>query len=120
MEFLLSLLFEGILPVLFEGLAQLGLELGAAMLFETDRPLLSLVGHGLLGGLMGGLSLWVFPEHLLADPFLIDLNLLVAPVIAAGLSAAVAGLLGRPWLWALGNGFVFVFAFALLRWMHAA
>ncbi|PTT92033.1 hypothetical protein DBR42_02780 [Pelomonas sp. HMWF004] len=89
------MLFELLAELLFQIVGEVLVELG---LHSLDPPFrqqpnvwLAVLGYVLLGGLLGALSLWAWPDHLTRDGWPRLLNLVVTPVIAG----LVMSLLGR-------------------------
>ncbi len=79
MEWLAELVVE----LVGEFLLALVLEFGGRALLAPFRaepsPWISCAGYLLLGGLLGGLSLWLMPHHLVQQPALRVFNLLLTP-----------------------------------------
>jgi hypothetical protein len=125
MELLGAFLLEFLVPFVLELLGWIGIEWLAYAVFEKPLQAITVVGAPLLGGLLGWMSLTMFPEHLLQDSQLALLNLGIAPLVAACGGGVMALLvhpereLGRALLSALTSG-LFVFAFVLVRWLHGA
>jgi hypothetical protein len=123
-------LLELFLEIVFEGLLQLGsqllVELGYRGLAETiaprqDRnPILAGFGYALLGLIVGGLSLFIFPEAIARGERFHGINVLVAPALA-GLGMAGLGWLlersGRRRLRidSFAYGFIFALPMSLVR-----
>jgi hypothetical protein len=96
MEFLFELLFEFfgevILQVFFQALAEAGLHFVRSPDAPEREPnpwRLSL-GYATLGGVVGGISLLVYPESMIHVVWLRNVNLLLGPV-AGGLGMALIG-----------------------------
>jgi hypothetical protein len=89
---ILELIFSLFLEFLGEALFELLLEPGLAAAKEARGrenwdPVLATVGYFVLGGILGGLSVWALPERLLqAGPFP-GLSLVFSP-LGAGLTMA--------------------------------
>jgi hypothetical protein len=90
MEFLIELLLELLIQVFGGVLFELGLRTLAAPFSKESNPWLAAVGYALLGAICGGVSLWPFPEHMVAHPAWRLINLGITPV-AAGLSMSLLG-----------------------------
>jgi predicted PurR-regulated permease PerM len=81
LEMLLELVGEFLLELFMAAVLDLVLR-ATAKVFETFRfanPVLALASYVLLGALSGGLSLLVFPRHLVHPSHLYGINLLVSP-----------------------------------------
>lgn len=125
-ELLIEIFGELFLQIVFEALAQAGMH----VVRNPDKPLkdhnrwLLAAGYCLYGGIAGGLSLLVSPQGLLHHPMLRVAYLLIAPVAIGGLLAAIArwrSQRGRELLDfdRFGNGWLFAFTFAFIRFMFA-
>ena len=123
---LLQLLFEAILQVIGELLAELGWHSvrEAIRPSQPPRPVLGLIGFAIAGVVLGALSLWVFPKHFATSPALRLATLLFAPLMSALAAVLLAQALPRffeeptpRWRWA--NAYVFALAFALIRFAYA-
>ena len=131
----MEVLFELIIPAIFEFLLEFGgelmLELGLRSLGETmvDReqrnPLLAGIGYGLLGLIAGGVSLLIFPNAFVRSERFHGIGLLISPVFA-GLAMAGIG-----WLWERGGkerlhldsfayGFIFALPMAIVRFLYTS
>ena len=107
-----------------EVLVELGLRSLAAPFRRRPNVWLAVPGYALLGALLGGLSLWLFPGHLTREGWPRLLNLVLTPVLA-GLAMA---LLGR-WRARRGDpvlridrfayGYLFALAVAVVRYNFA-
>lgn len=92
MEFLFELVFE----IFGEIFLQLIFELGGRSLIEpfskpvNRNPFLAFFGYALFGLIAGGISVLVFPKHLIPDLRIRTLNLVLTPV-AVGAAMAVLG-----------------------------
>ena len=130
-DFLLELLWgalEFFLEALFEYLiVALGDLLSRALgeVFTTSKiqdPALAAGGYALFGLILGGLSLLLFPHHLLHPSRFHGISLLVSPAIV-GLMMSRTGEILRRWdkkvtqLEDFGYGFVFAFGIALVRFI---
>lgn len=123
MEIILEFLGEFLLQIVGELLAEIGLRSLREPFRRRPNPWLAMLGAVLLGAILGGLSLLVFP-HLLVAARLRLVNLMVTP-IASGI------LLGLVAFWRRGRddaappfdravyGFLFALAFGLVRYFFA-
>ena len=133
MEIIVELLFallqfiaELALQLLFEVLAELGLHSirAAVRPSGSSHPLLAALGYAILGAIVGGISLLVFPSNFISVAWLRVVNLVAAPLVAG---AAMAGL--GAWrkrraqepvlLDRFAYGFLFAVSMALVRFMWA-
>jgi hypothetical protein len=131
LEFLLEMLLELVGEFLLELVMAAVLDLvlrAITKVFETFRfanPVLASASYVLLGALSGGLSLLVFPHHLVHPSRLYGINLLVSPA-ATGLAMSLIGsMLGRQdkkvtRIESFGYGFAFAFGIALIRYLFAS
>lgn len=124
MSFLVELLVEFVLQLVFETLVEVG-----AHAFKRGRapmhPAAATVGYVLLGGLLGALSYAVFPQHVFSHPYAAVANLAVTPIVV-GLAMGALG----AWRVRRGKdlvrldkfayGYAFALAFALARFAFAA
>lgn len=120
MEFLFELIFE----ILF----QFGFELIADVLFgktASERPILRVAMLLIVGGLAGGLSLLIFPQHLIRH----GLVRYAAVIFAPALIGCVMAMIGRfrdqrgkepRSLEHFAAGWAFAFAFGTVRVLLAA
>jgi len=124
LEFLFEILGEFLLQVLGEALMEVGLHSLAEPFRRTPNPWLAAVGYALLGAALGGMSLLVFPDYLVATKSLRVANAALSP-IAAGLCMAAIG----AWRARRGQavlridrfsyGYLFALAFGLVRFWFA-
>lgn len=124
MEFIFELLFEIfgelILQVLFQVLAEVGLQSLRAPFQKESNPWLAALGYILMGAMVGGISLLVFPVLHIQTHKIRVLNLALSP-LAAGAAMAALGAWRRhrdqPVLRIdkFTYGFVFALSMALVR-----
>jgi len=127
----MEFIFELLLQFLSELIVQVAFELGFHGLvepFRKERPVnvaLALFGYMFFGAIGGSISVWLFPEHLIANPLVQYVNLAITP-IALGLTFRWLGnrrqakgkqkmLLDR-----FSYGFVFALTMGLIRFVFAA
>lgn len=124
MEILLELLLELILQLCGELLAELGLRSLAQPFRREPNIWAAALGYLLLGGVVGALSVWLMPEHLMRDGWPRLANLVVTPVLA-GLAMSLLGLWrarrGEPLLRIdrFACGYLFALAVAVVRYNFA-
>jgi hypothetical protein len=122
---IVQFIIEVLLQIVFEMAAEAGLHAVREVVkpSKPPQPWLAAFGYGLLGLLLGWVSLWPFP-HRMAVPMWVQLvNLLVSPATAGGVMVLVgrwrqrrqqsALLLHRFWF-----GFLFALALALVRFAY--
>lgn len=90
MEILFELLLELVFQLFGEVLVELGLHTVAEPFRQRPKVWVAVLGYLVLGGLVGALSLWMFPGHLTRDGWPRLLNLVVTPVLA-GLAMTLIG-----------------------------
>jgi hypothetical protein len=125
-EFLIEVLGELLLGLFFESASEIGLRklkgkpaVGARPA-ATTNPIRAVIAYLVLGAVVGAISLWLVPHHLIESHAGRIINLAITPVAAGGLMV----LLGR-WrrrrdqsvilLDRFGYGVVFAFSMALVR-----
>ena len=89
-EFLFSFVGEFLIQILGELFFEVGLHSIAEPFRKKPNPWLAAVGYFLFGAVLGGLSLLVFPDYLVASKQLRVANAALSP-IAAGVSMAAMG-----------------------------
>lgn len=124
LEILFELLAELVFQVVGEVLVELGLHSVAEPFRKKPSVWLAVLGYVLLGALLGALSLWAFPSHLMREGWPRLANLVVTPLLA-GLAMV---LLGR-WRARRGDpvlridrfayGYLFALAVAIVRFNFA-
>lgn len=87
-EFLLEVFGELCLQAVAEALVELGFHALAEFTRDTRSPWVAALGCALIGALLGGLSLWVFPASLVAPVWRLP-NLLFTPVLVGALMVAM-------------------------------
>jgi hypothetical protein len=122
LELFLEFFFEAAFEFAAEFLASL-IWRGVAAVFDTTEfknPARACIGYVFLGGVVGGLSLLLFP-HPLVDPSRIPgLSVVISPVLA-GLGMSLVGSTLRKrnkkamQIESFGYGFAFAFGMALVR-----
>lgn len=124
LEFLFEIAGEFILQIVLEALVELGFHTIAEPFRKTPNPWLATLGYVLLGSVLGGLSLLVFPLHLVGGGLRVA-NLVITP-IAAGLLMCLMGVWrarrDQPVLRIdrFAYGYVFALSLALVRFWFAA
>lgn len=86
----MEFIFELILQVVFEAVAELGVRAVGAPFQRRPNPWLAAVGYALLGAVAGGLSWLIFPGLFIAPGSARIANLVLTP-IAAGAAMAWLG-----------------------------
>ena len=124
-EFLVQFVLEFLLQIFGELLIELGLRsLGEPFVHREQRnPILAAVGYCVLGFIMGGLSLLIFPKSFVRSERFHGINLIITPVLAG----LVMGLIGRLRelkgktvirLDSFLYGFLFALAMASIRFLY--
>jgi hypothetical protein len=124
-EVFFSFLFEFLLQIFGQLLIELGLRgLGESFVRGEERnPILAAIGYGLLGLILGGLSLLVFPEPFVRSERFHGINLIITPVLTGLAMSAIGRLRERQGkttirLDSFVYGFLFAFFMALVRFMY--
>lgn len=93
---MLEFLAEIFIEVFAEALFELGFySLAEALNRKRKRnPVLASIGYLLWGGIIGGVTLLVFPMHMIKQPSLRMLNLFISPIVA-GLAMSGIGALRK-------------------------
>lgn len=124
MEFIVELLLEFLIQVVGETLLELGLHSMAEPFRRPPNPWLAALGYLIFGLAFGGISLWLFPQHMIVSLGGRWINLLLTP-LAAGVCMSW---LGR---WRSGRGqtllridrfaygYLFALCFSLVRFNWA-
>ncbi len=123
LELLFEILGEFLLQAFGEALLEIGLHSLAEPFKRTPSPWLAALGYLLLGAVLGGVSLLVFPHYLVPPPWRL-VNLFVTPFAVGGLMV----LMGH-WRARRGDevlrinrfvyGFLFAAALAAVRYAFA-
>lgn len=126
MEAIVEILFEFVgeilLQLLFELVARMGLGWWRAPLRPLASPWLAGAAYLALGAAAGVLSLWAVPALFITQPQLQLVNLVVTPLVAGAVMAALGSLrarhgLQRMRLDRLAWGTAFAFAMAAVRYL---
>lgn len=96
MEILLELIFEVFLQIVLEVLSEVGLQsVGEAFRKREERsPVFAAIGYAIMGVVLGGLSLLVFPHPFARSQRLHGISLILAP-LAGGAVMSLVGFLRR-------------------------
>ncbi len=123
LEFIFEAVGEFLLQAVLEGLVELGFHSLAEPFRKSPNPWFAAVGYAIFGAVAGGISLFLFPMHLVSVGLRLT-NLLVTP-IAVGLHMCVMG------IWRLRHdqpilridrfayGYLFALSLALIRFWFA-
>jgi hypothetical protein len=123
---------EPIIELILEFLIQVGgeilFELGLRPLVEPFRrapnPWLAAIGYAVFGAAVGGVSLWLFPRHMVVGAAWRLANLLITP-LAVGLCMSMLGAWrakrGQPLIRIdrFSYGYLFALCFAAVRFVWA-
>ena len=123
MEVFFELLAEIALQIVGELLFELGIRAGVrafASLRRSRSPVVAAAVYLLIGALAGLVSVLVFPQSFLREPWMRIVNLVVAPLLAGALMAAWGAYRRKRSRFTIrldsfGYGFAFAMAFALVR-----
>lgn len=88
---LVQLVGELILQIILEAIVEIGLH-SVREPFRRPKPLhpaLAAIGYAILGAMAGAISLWIFPRLLINTDWLRVANLMITPIAAGGVMAAV-------------------------------
>lgn len=126
LEAFLGLLFEALFEYLIAGFVDLLLRAFGNVFkpFEIRNPFAASIGYTLFGLIAGGLSLLLFPHHLIRPSKLYGISLVLSPAFA-GLFMWATGVVLRKGeksviqLESFGYGFTFAFGMALMRFLFA-
>ncbi len=123
LQIVFELLGEVILQIILEVLIELGLHSLAEPLRRPPNPWLAAIGYALFGAIAGGISLLVFPNHMVSGVWR-TLSIVAVP-IAAGFFMCLMGM----WRSRRGDeilrfdkftyGYVFALSLALIRFYFA-
>ena len=125
LEFLFELVGEFLIQVVLEGLVEMGFHSLVAPFQKEPDPWLAAIGYALLGSLVGGLSLFIFPTHMVSSHGLRLLNLIVVPVLVGammvltGVWRAKQGKAVKR-LDRFSYGYIFALSLGLMRFTWAA
>ena len=123
LEFIFEAVGEFLLQVVLEGLVELGFHSLAEPFRKPPNPWFAAVGYVIFGALAGGISLFLFPMHLVGVGLRLA-NLVITP-IAVGLLMSAVG------IWRLRRdqpvlridrfsyGYLFALSLALVRFWFA-
>ncbi len=125
LEFILELFGEFLIQVLLEGLVEMGFHTLVAPFKKAPNPWLAAFGYAIFGGLIGGISVLVFPTHMVSSHGLRLLSLAVVPVLVGGMMVLMG-------IWRakrgqsmqrldrFGYGYVFALSLGMMRYIWAA
>ena len=127
MEIIFEFIFSIFGEILLQLLAEICVELGLHGVAETIRrknernAYLAFIGYGILGGVVGAISLFIFPDLLLDNRLHAVGNLIVTPIIAGLVLAYIGRVKTRRGkstirLDSFLFGFIFAFTMALTRY----
>lgn len=124
LEFLFEVLGEFVFQVVLEALAEAGLHAVSEPLRKPPKPWLAALGYLLLGTIVGGISLLIFPHNMVPEPWRIT-NLLVTPVAAGVMMSALGAWRERQGqdrirIDRFSYGYLFAFGLALVRFLYAS
>ncbi len=119
LEFLFEVFGEFLFQILLEALAEAGLHALSDPLRKPPNTWLAALGYLLMGTLVGGASVLVFPHNMVPVPWRIT-NLLVTPVAAGVMMSALGAWRERRGqdrirIDRFSYGYLFAFGLALVR-----
>jgi hypothetical protein len=124
MEILVEIFFEFFLQLVLEVLFEFGLQAVAEPFQKKPNPLLAALGYVVIGGALGALTLWPFPDSMVRAPILRWVNLALTPVLV-GFAMVLLGIWRRKHdqlelrINRFSYGFLFAFSVALVRFTWA-
>jgi hypothetical protein len=123
-EFLFEIIGEFILQIVFEALVELGLHSLAEPFRRPPNPWLAAFGYTLFGATAGGLSLLLFPSHLMSSQGMRIANLIITPIAVGLLMGAMGAWRARRGEQLLridrfAYGYLFAISLALIRFAFA-
>jgi hypothetical protein len=123
---LLQFLGEVLLQLAGQALAELGWYSVREAIAPSRPPLRipGILGHAILGSVLGGFGLLLLPKHLAIGTGLRIATLVLAPLVSALATIPAAGFLRRlgrtpDTRWWFGNAYVFGLSFAVVRFIYA-
>ena len=124
MEFILELFLEFIIQALGEALFELGLHSLSEPFRKPANPWFAAIGYAMFGSIFGGISIWLFPHHMVTANVWRLANLAATPV-AVGFCMSWLG----AWRSRLGQslfridrfsyGYLFALCFGFVRFIWA-
>ena len=123
-SFVVELLFELLIQIVFEVLAECGLRCFSEPLRPRPNPWVTALGYAILGTICGALSLLPFPDLMLSSPMSRWVNLVVTPVAAGSCMAALGAWRARQGQRVLridrfSYGYLFALSLGLVRFFWA-
>lgn len=128
MEFVFELVWSIVGELVIQIVAQLSIELGfhsvgEILVEKKDRnPYIAFIGYIVLGVIIGGISLGLYPELLIDSPKLALANLILTPILLGLLMAIIGFVLNKKGkrrlrLESFSYGYVFAFSIGLIRYV---
>jgi hypothetical protein len=121
-EILIEILFEVVVPLFAEFLAELALHelVRFPWVRKTGRVILTAIIYFGVGVVAGLISLLIFPKAFARSSTLPGISLVITPVLGGLLMSYIAWFRVRTWDWTIrletfAYGFLFAFAMTLLR-----
>jgi hypothetical protein len=125
--FVLRILGELLLQIVFEAVGELAIHSVKEPFRRPEpiHPFLAAIGYAIFGAIAGGISIWVLPGLFLEAQWVRVLNLVVTPVAAGGVMAAIGAWRRRYEkevirLETFAYGYCFALAMALVRFVWGA
>jgi hypothetical protein len=124
-EVIVQFLFELLVQIAGQFLFELGLHALAEPFRKSPNPWVAALGYVLLGVILGALTLWPIPSHMVKASMLRWINLALTPVLAGGFMSLLGSWRERRGQLVLridrfSYGYLFALSVALVRftWAH--
>ena len=124
-ELLAEFIFELILRILGEAIIVTGLYSMASVFkeYKQRNPYMAFIGYALWGLIIGGISIWILPKHIVKPSKYYGINLILTPIVAGFIMATYGNYKSR-----LGKivfkidsfcyGWVFAFGMSIIRFKY--
>lgn len=123
-EFIFEVLGEFLIQVVVEALIEIGFHSLAEPFRRPPNPWLAALGYALFGGVLGGISLLIFPNNLVPGAWRLA-NLVATPIAVGGIMVIIGAWRarrGEPVLRIdrFAYGYLFALSIGLVRFYFAA
>ncbi|MGB4812714.1 MAG: hypothetical protein WBP13_09605 [Methylophilaceae bacterium] len=124
MEIILQIFFEFLIQIIGEILFEFGLHSFGEPFRRQPNPWLAALGYVLIGAVIGGISVIIFPNHLVHLKTYQLVNLIVTPIIAGVCMAAIGAWRVRHGqtffrIDQFAYGYLFALVIAVIRFLFA-